>query len=145
MLFEGISNSQIETKNLGKKLSQLIPVGSTILVYGDLGAGKTVISSGLVESFTKIKYSVTSPTFTIVQEYDGETKVNHFDLYRLYSLSELENIGVYEYLFDASSINIIEWPERAPELENLLNSVFRLDIVKLSNNSRKITLKKIKG
>ena len=145
MILKKLTKTEDDTRKLGEEISKIVPKGSSILIYGDLGAGKTVISSGLVKGYTKKQYSVTSPTFTIVQEYYGETGVYHFDLYRLDSLAELENIGVYEYLFDENAVCLIEWPERAEELESLLNEVYKLEIKKIDEFTREIVLEKIKG
>lgn len=144
-MFEVITNNEQETRLVGEKIANELQAGATILLFGDLGSGKTVISSGIVKGCSGKDYNVTSPTFNIVQEYLGNVKVNHFDLYRIEDLSELENIGVYEYLFDESAVNIVEWPERAEELENLLSVVYKLNIDKIDEKTRKIRFEKIKG
>jgi len=110
-----ITSSMEETKKVGKIVAEELKKGDIVLLQGDLGAGKTVISSGIVEALTGKKYTVTSPTFIVVNEYEGDTKVNHFDLYRINDPLELENIGIYEYIY-SDSVNIFEWPERAVEL-----------------------------
>jgi tRNA threonylcarbamoyladenosine biosynthesis protein TsaE len=83
--------------------------GDTILLYGDLGSGKTLITKYFV-ALLGSKAEVSSPTFTIINQYDGLPAVNHIDLYRLKDQMELINLGL-EDLFDSPSINFIEWPE----------------------------------
>lgn len=145
MLKEFKSNSPEETSNIAQMLASKIEKGATLLLHGDLGAGKTMFSSGFVIGATGENHNVTSPTFTIVQEYDGKVKVNHFDLYRIGSLDELEMIGVYEYLFDTSAICLIEWPERVSGLESILKLVYDVNIEKIDEHTRNIRIQKIKG
>ncbi len=85
-----------------------------LLLYGDLGAGKTCLAGGILKALGVDGY-VTSPTFTLVNEYEGRLAVAHFDLYRLDDPDELYDIGFDEYL-DGERVALIEWPERAGEL-----------------------------
>ena len=144
MLIERVTHSAEETKLVGEEIAKLISVPACVFLSGDLGAGKTVIASGIVKGLTGKDYTVTSPTFTILQEYTGAFKVNHFDLYRITDVSELENIGIYEYLFDNGAVNIFEWPERAEEIANFASSLYKINISKIDDRSRKITFEKIK-
>ena len=146
VMFDLITTSVEETKAFGAMIANIVDDGACILLSGDLGAGKTVIASGIVAGKTLEDYEVTSPTFNIVQQYESiEGKVYHFDLYRIESVSELENIGAYEYLFDKDAISVIEWPERAPELEKMLKIVYKLTIEKVDETSRRCKIEKIKG
>ena len=134
-----VTKSREETFNLGQKLANRLNAGDIVLLYGDLGSGKTVLSSGIVKGLTKQDYKVTSPTFTIVNEYDGEVKVNHFDLYRINHFSELENIGIYEYIF-GGGVCVFEWPERAEEFLKQQDNVIIVKISKIDENQRKIII-----
>ncbi len=135
------SGSMEETKRLGQMIAQNIHAGTTVLLSGDLGAGKTVIASGLVEALTGKKYNVTSPTFTIVNEYHGAMKVNHFDFYRIESSEELENIGIFEYLY-SDAVNIVEWAERAPEVFSSDMDIVKIQINKVNDSKREIVIDK---
>ena len=130
------SNSTEETLELGKRIAPHLKKGDVIVMTGDLGAGKTLFTSGILEYFGK-KDEVSSPTFTIVNEYEGETKVNHFDLYRINSIDELENIGIYEYIY-SESVCLFEWPERAEELLLSLENLVKINIRKVNDKTREI-------
>ncbi len=106
------SNSPEETAQLGAMLSRGLPAGSVVAFSGDLGAGKTVFVRGMAEGLG-IQTRVTSPTFTIVNEYEGgRLPLFHFDLYRLSCADELFDIGWEDYL-DRGGICAVEWSERA--------------------------------
>jgi len=102
-----------ETQNLGALLAQFkSELPSVWLLQGDLGSGKTTFSQGLAKGLG-IKEHLTSPTFSLVNEYhfaNGQT-LFHFDLYRLGSLEELYEIGIEDYLRDPQAFSLIEWPE----------------------------------
>ena len=107
-----ISNSEQDTYNLGAQLAQELKKGDVIAFYGDLGAGKTAFTKGVC-SYFGIDY-VHSPTFTIVNEYNGSLTVYHFDAYRIDGDSWL-NGGFDEYLF-AGGICVIEWAENLSDV-----------------------------
>jgi len=97
------------------KLAERINPGDIIALYGDLGSGKTVFTQGLCRGLNVSDY-VTSPSFTLVQEYRGnDLNIFHFDFYRLSSMQDVENLGLF-YYFDRGGISIIEWPEIADDI-----------------------------
>ncbi len=108
---EIISSSARETREIGKNLARGLGPGSVVALYGDLGAGKTAFVQGLAEGLG-IKARVTSPSFSIVNEYAGRLPLFHFDLYRLSSADDLYEIGWDEYL-DRGGICAVEWSENA--------------------------------
>lgn len=108
-----ITNSPEETVKLGEKLGKLLRPGHVVLLRGDLGAGKTCFASGVLQALGVDDY-VTSPTYTLVNEYEANYPVAHFDLYRLDDAEQIHDLGFFDYL-DESKIILIEWPERAQE------------------------------
>ena len=104
-----VSNSETDTKNLAKKLASQLSVGDIIILSGELGSGKTKFTDGFL-SFFGLENEISSPTFTIVNEYrNDKIKIFHFDVYRLEDLDEFYAIGGDEYF--NSGICIIEWGE----------------------------------
>jgi len=103
------SNSELETIQIGRDIGRELKRGDIVLLTGPLGAGKTALVRGLAEALGCDPASVTSPTFTIVQEYAGPTPLQHVDLYRL-GPPEVDDLGLEEMLSDA--VLAVEWPER---------------------------------
>lgn len=133
---EYISKSVEDTYKIAKEISNNLNSGDIVLLKGDLGAGKTNFVKGIVKAFNGNKNEVTSPTFTIVNEYNaGGKRIYHFDLYRINDAEELYNIGIEEYLY-SDAICFIEWPERAEEL--FQSDIKTIEILKLGDNERKI-------
>jgi tRNA threonylcarbamoyladenosine biosynthesis protein TsaE len=108
--------SEEETITLGERLARTLPPGSTVLLIGDLGAGKTTLAKGIVQgSGAATADEVSSPTFTLIHEYGSPAAVYHVDLYRLESARDAATLGLDE-LFDSPALVIVEWGERFPEL-----------------------------
>lgn len=99
-----------DTVNIAYKLAKIMENGGIILLDGDLGAGKTVFTTGIAKAISVHEF-IKSPTFTIVNEYQGDKKLNHFDVYRLESEDDLDDIGFWEYLEDGSFV-VIEWSKK---------------------------------
>ena len=123
-----------------EKLIQFAGQGKIFLFYGDMGAGKTTFIKSLCECLGA-KENVTSPTFSIVNEYQGDTnKIYHFDFYRLKKQDEALDMGYEEYFYSGDYC-FIEWPEKIDGL--LPPHYIRVDIAVLSNNQRMLTFAKI--
>ena len=116
-----ITKSYTETYELAKKFVKTLKENDIVTLYGDLGAGKTCFTNGMLYGLGFLEGG-SSPTFTIVNQYPSTPKVNHFDLYRISDEDELYDIGFTEYLIDGS-INIIEWPEKAFSLLDNFNLI----------------------
>jgi tRNA threonylcarbamoyladenosine biosynthesis protein TsaE len=97
-----------ETESLGAALGKTLRAGDVVVLTGDLGAGKTTFAKGVARALG-VREPVTSPTFTIVQEYDGDLPVAHVDVYRLERVQELHDLG-FEELLDGRVV-LIEWGE----------------------------------
>jgi len=108
-----ITKNPEETKKIGKKVAKLIKPGDIILFFGELGAGKTCLTQGIAEEL-KVKGYVNSPSFTIINEYQGEIPIYHFDLFRLKNYDEIINLGYEEYFY-GKGLTIVEWAEKIEE------------------------------
>jgi tRNA threonylcarbamoyladenosine biosynthesis protein TsaE len=105
-----VTHGEAETIALARSLGVQLPPGTTILLYGDLGAGKTAFVRGLAEGLGADPNEVSSPTFTLIQEYAGRTRLFHADLYRL-SPAEADDLGLDE-LAGGEGVLAIEWADR---------------------------------
>ncbi len=108
-----ISRSESETEAAGERLARTLPDGAVVALYGDLGAGKTAFVRGMARGLG-IEGRVSSPTFTIVNEYLGARELYHFDMYRLASAEELFDIGWEDYL-SRGGICAVEWSENVSD------------------------------
>tara|TARA_R110002096_G_scaffold435983_1_gene664852 strand:+ start:29360 stop:29776 length:417 start_codon:yes stop_codon:yes gene_type:complete len=109
MIFE--SNSVEETIDFARKFAERLHPGSVVCLVGELGAGKTHFMKGIASYFGVKASAVSSPTFTLINEYKGTTPIFHFDCYRLEGEQEAVEIGVEEYLY-GEGISIVEWPNK---------------------------------
>ena len=135
-IFAIVTESPERTELLGGLFSKYLENGTFVAMYGDLGAGKTAFVRGIVSKLIPEAY-VTSPTYTIVNEYHGNGyKICHFDMYRIGSADDLESIGFYDYLKDG--VCIAEWCENIKD--ELPEERFEIYFEKLSETERRITL-----
>ena len=110
-----ISDNAAETEALGRRFAEQVTRGSVLALVGDLGAGKTQFTKGLVAGLGS-KSVVTSPTFTIIHEYgDGKLPIYHFDFFRLEDRQRLIRLGLDDYFF-GDGVCVVEWADRFPDL-----------------------------
>ncbi|MCG2588408.1 tRNA (adenosine(37)-N6)-threonylcarbamoyltransferase complex ATPase subunit type 1 TsaE [Rhodohalobacter sulfatireducens] len=109
------SSSPDETIKIAKEFAKTVKPGDVICLDGNLGAGKTQFVKGFVQGLGLSSDIVSSPTFTIINEYEGELPVYHFDCYRLEHVQEALEIGAEEYLY-GDGVCVIEWPDRITDL-----------------------------
>jgi tRNA threonylcarbamoyladenosine biosynthesis protein TsaE len=130
------TNSEAETKAVGKRLGEMSSPGTVISLRGPLGAGKTVIAKGIAEALG-IQEAIVSPTFTLIQEYAGSMRLHHMDLYRIDGVEEFGGIGGEELLY-SDGVTLIEWSEKIDEI--LPKECIKVEIVIESPESRKIRI-----
>lgn len=130
------TNSDKETEAVGEQFGRTVRDGTVVAMYGDLGAGKTAFVRGMARGMG-IHERVSSPTFTIVNEYLGDRTLIHFDMYRLGNADELFDIGWEDYLA-RGAVCAVEWSENVEEA--FYGDEIRLTIEKTSDTSRKITI-----
>ena len=133
---EYFTKNESETEALGERLAAALPDGSVVAMYGDLGAGKTAFVRGMARGLG-LQARVSSPTFTIVNEYLGPRPLIHFDMYRLSGADELFDIGWEDYLA-RGAVCAVEWSEKVEDA--FFGDEIRVRIEKLSDTGRKITI-----
>ncbi len=131
-----ISNSAKETEKIGEKFAEKLKKGDIIGFSGELGSGKTTFIKGIVKKLCNIP--ATSPSFVLINEYNGKIPVFHFDLYRLENEKEIETTGWEEYI--GKGIILIEWIEKIKKF--LPDNLILVKIEILGNNKRKIKIKR---
>ena len=133
-----LSRSEAETEARGSMLAhELEHTGGVVLLYGDLGAGKTVFSRGFARGLG-VTEPVSSPTYTIVQEYElpSGKRLYHMDLYRISDERAALGFGVDEFLSEAGAVALVEWPERIAKM--LPDDAIRVELYHRSETEREI-------
>lgn len=133
-----VTNSPEQTLEQGKRLGQKLSDGDIVALLGDLGAGKTVLTKGIAVGLG-ITEDVTSPTFTLLKEYEGRLKLHHFDLYRIEDEEELTETGFYDWL-GGEGVCVIEWADKA-----VLPPCICVTLVGSGSDERTITIEDQRG
>lgn len=127
-----------ETHDLGKRLGHALEPGAVIFLTGELGSGKTAFVQGLARGLEVPEtYYVTSPTYTIINEYPGRLALYHMDLYRIADSSEIFELGIEE-MMDGKGVIVVEWPDRLPQ--GFMEPRISIHIDVLADDSRNFTL-----
>lgn len=135
-IIDRITSSEEETADVAAQVAKRLLPGAIVLLNGEMGSGKSVFARAIIRSYG-YGSAVTSPTFTLMNEYPTLPPVYHFDLYRLSSPDQLYDIGYDEYIY-SGGISLIEWSEK---MEHLLpDNYVEIIIKKLSPTSRAITV-----
>ena len=135
-MFNYLSENESDTEALGERFGRSVPDGSVVAMYGDLGAGKTAFVRGMARGMG-LDCRVSSPTFTIVNEYLGSRELIHFDMYRLGSADELFDIGWEDYIA-RSAVCVVEWSENVKEA--FFGDEIIVTIEKIGDSRRNITI-----
>lgn len=133
---EIVSNSERDTELAGERFGASVPDGAVVAMYGELGSGKTAFVRGMARGMG-LTCRVSSPTFTIVNEYEGPRELIHFDMYRLGSADELFDIGWEDYV-NRGSVCAVEWSENVEDAFYGDEVVVRFE--KLGPTTRRITI-----
>lgn len=142
-LMEIISHSEAETQNIARELASALPCGRVVALRGDLGAGKTAFSSGVL-AMLGATGPFPSPTFVIMHRYElanpspqGIRRIYHIDAYRINDPDDLSRLGFEEWITDPEGLVLLEWPER---VENILpENVVTVSLEAVSETERKIS------
>jgi tRNA threonylcarbamoyladenosine biosynthesis protein TsaE len=135
------SRSPAETRTLGESLGRLLEGGDVVALSGELGAGKTCLVQGLARGLgVAADVPVTSPTFTLVNQYPGRAEMRHADFYRVDDYARLEDAG-FRDLLDPAGVLVVEWPERFPDA--LPRERIEVGIEIVSDEERRICLRGI--
>lgn len=128
---------------LAQELAKSSVAGDLICIYGDLGAGKSFFARHFINTLQNKVSEVLSPTFNLVYSYESNKgQINHFDLYRLKSEEDLENIGFFEAL--QNSIMLVEWPQIAEKYFNFDHKrIYISNVLNVSAESRKVTIDEV--
>jgi tRNA threonylcarbamoyladenosine biosynthesis protein TsaE len=135
-----ISRSEAETFQAGRDLAEALSLPAHILLYGELGAGKTSFTRGLASGFgLQLIDDVSSPTFTLINEYAGRAKIYHIDLYRI-DTGHLEGLGLDEIFDNPQAAVIVEWAERLGSFQT--PGAVQVFLEYVDEGSRKIDIKR---
>jgi len=135
-----ISKGPDETKDIGLRLGRMLRPGDIVGLYGELGAGKTVMVKGIAWAFGIEERDIMSASFTIISEYPATPPFTHIDLYRIGRDEDLAELGLWEHI-GGDGISVIEWAERAGRV--LPDDMIRVRLKSIDKNTREITIEGI--
>lgn len=133
---EKITHSEEETLELARRFSENLGPGDVVCLEGELGAGKTRFVKGMAQHFGIDPADVQSPTFTLINEYNGRIPLYHFDCYRMNRLEEALEIGAEEYFY-GEGVSVIEWPKLIASI--IPEGAHWIEITAIGPSERKIT------
>ena len=132
------TGSPEETQKIAELIGKNIPEDTVITLYGDLGSGKTTFVQGLTKGLEVPEdYYITSPTYSIINEYPGRLPFYHMDLYRISDFDELYEIG-FEEILEQKGVIAIEWPERLPD--DFFKSYIKINMEIMESDARRISV-----
>jgi tRNA threonylcarbamoyladenosine biosynthesis protein TsaE len=132
-----ISHSEAQTRRLGARLGELLEGGEVVALRGELGTGKTRWVQGMGQGL-QVRQPITSPTFTLINEYNGRLMLYHIDLYRIDGTAEAMDFGLENYLY-GDGVCVIEWAERVTEI--LPATCLSITLHHLDETKRRITMR----
>lgn len=136
---EILSENTQQTENIASNIGASLRQGDVLALSGELGAGKTCFTGGLARGLgVDEKYRITSPTFTLINEYPGRFRLYHFDIYRINDYSEFEDLGYEEYFY-GNGVVVIEWAEKISRI--LPPDTLFIKFEYIDENKRKIIVK----
>ena len=130
------SYSPKDTHKIGRRIGTKAQSGDVLLLVGDLGAGKTTLTQGILWGLGGTEYA-RSPTFVLVNEYPARLTMYHMDLYRLNSIEEIEDLGLDEYLY-GNDLCVVEWADKAPGDFPVNHAVVQLEVI--DDQTRRVTV-----
>ncbi len=139
---EYLSDSPERTIEIGREIAKSLSAGDCVLYKGEMGAGKTHLTKGIALYFGAGDV-VSSPTFALVNEYEGDIPIFHYDLFRINTIDDLYATGFFDYL-DRGGITLIEWSENIPGLEDYIENVYIIEIEKRDIDKRYIRFSRYK-
>jgi tRNA threonylcarbamoyladenosine biosynthesis protein TsaE len=131
------TQSADETMKLGKALARHLKPGAIVCLHGELGSGKTTLVKGIAEGLKLKQQMVNSPTFVLMNIYEGKLPLYHFDFYRLQNIKEIEQIGYEEFLY-GKGICVIEWADKLKELYP--KEYLKIELSHVAANERRLSL-----
>jgi tRNA threonylcarbamoyladenosine biosynthesis protein TsaE len=138
MLLE--TKSAAETRGVGKRIGKALRQGDLIVLFGELGAGKTCLTQGIAMGLGIKKNYVSSPSFVIIKEHRGRLPLYHVDFFRLQTAKEIESTGYDEYIC-GEGVTVIEWAEKIED--TLPDKYFRIELIVSGKNKRRIIFKPV--
>ena len=135
-----LSKSSAETIKFGEKLGQMLKGGDIICFFGDLGSGKTTLIKGIAKGMRINQSKVNSPTFVLMNIYQGRMPLFHFDLYRLSDMNEIHSIGYDEFVYD-DGVSVIEWADRLGD--HLPEEYLKVELRHKKFNERVMTISSV--